>query len=66
MGDNLTDLYRERAEYADLESDCQQAKKFVRYGGFLWRWFNWIENVASRDRQDVDDEIRAIREARDD
>lgn len=51
------DLYRDRAEYADIESDCADAKKYTRVGGIFWRLFSWIERRAREERQMVQREI---------
>jgi hypothetical protein len=74
MSDDLADLYKERAEYADLESDCQDAKKYVWHGDFLWlfdwieraaaktRLFDWIERAAAKTRLQINQEITELKE----
>jgi len=62
MSDDLADLYKERAEYADLESDCQDAKKYVWHGDFLWRLFDWIERAAAKTRLRINQEITELKE----
>jgi hypothetical protein len=55
--ERLQDLYRERAHYADIESDCADAKKYTRVGGVFWRFFSWIERRAAASRLKVQEEI---------
>ena len=61
MSDELNELYRERAEYADMESSCQDAKKYTRYGGLWWRLFDWLERVAANGRREVNEDIAEIK-----
>jgi hypothetical protein len=61
MSDELNDLYKERAEYADMESDCQDAKKYMRYGGFWWRLFDWLERFAADGRREVNEDIAELK-----
>ena len=55
--ERLQELYQERAGYADIESDCIDAKKYTVVGGLAWRFFSWIERKAASYRRDVQDEI---------
>ena len=55
--ERLRELYKERAEYADIESDCIDAKKYTVVGGWGWRLFSWIERKATSYRRDVQSEI---------
>lgn len=59
MGDReyLQELYRERAEYADMESTAADAKKFARVGGVFWHIYSWFERRFERDRMEVQAEI---------
>ena len=54
---NLDDLYRERAELVDLESDCDDAMKYVKRGGVFCLIFRWIKRSCEADRQQVQAEI---------
>lgn len=57
MSDDLQDLYRQRAELVDLESDCDDAMKYARRGGVFYRCFGWIKRVCEADRRQVQTEI---------
>lgn len=62
----LRELYQERAEYAKLESSCQDVKKYIRHGGILWRLFDWIESSCAEARQELNEEIsRCVEKRRD-
>jgi hypothetical protein len=65
VSDELQELYRERAEYADMESTFQDIKKFVWHGGILWRLANWFEQSIAESRREVDEEIKELMRARD-
>ena len=64
VGDELNELYRERAEYADMESSCQDVKKYTRYGGLLWRLFDWLERIAAEGRREVNEDIAEIKSSK--
>jgi len=49
----IQELYKERSRYAQIESDCQDAKKYVRYNGLFYRLFSWLERYAAKYRADV-------------
>lgn len=51
------EMYQDRAEWADMESEIADAKKYVRVGGLLWRLFSWLERHAQRGRAEVQAEI---------
>lgn len=46
-------MSKEKAEYAELESECQDLKKFVPYNGFFWKLFDWVERKAAKWRQEL-------------
>jgi hypothetical protein len=61
MNDELNELYKERAEYADMESSCQDAKKYTRHGGLWWRLFDLLERFAVASRQQVNEDIAEVK-----
>lgn len=61
MSDDLPRLYQERAELAEIESDCDDAMKYVWQGGILYRLFSWIKRSAASGRVDVQAEIDELK-----
>ena len=58
--EDLHDLYKERAEIVDAESEVADAKKYVRVGGLFWRFYEWAERQLVKERADVQAEIDDI------
>jgi hypothetical protein len=60
MGNDLAELYKERAELAEMESECEEAKKYARHGGFWWRIFNWLQRGLAKEREAINIEIAEL------
>ena len=58
---DLDDLYKERAEWADMESECSETQKYTVVGGFWWHFFEWFKRKFESYRLDVQAEIDAHR-----
>jgi hypothetical protein len=50
---DLQKLYQERAELAELESDCNEAIKHTRRDGLFYRFFSWLKRQAESSRAEV-------------
>jgi len=51
------ELYKERAEWANLESDISESRKYFPVGGFFWKLFGWFDRKAKQGRREVQEEI---------
>lgn len=62
MDEYREELYRDRAEWADIESEAEDAKKYTRVGGFWWKLLSWFQRQAKTERLIVQDEIDDLNE----
>ena len=60
MSNDLADLYRERAELAEKESVCEDAKKYAWHGGFWWRLFDWLQRRLAEERKAINLELAEL------
>jgi len=57
-------LYKERAEWADLESDVEEGRKYFRVGGFFWMLADWLDRQAKEGRREVQEELDQLQYGR--
>jgi len=57
-------LYKERAEWAELESDVAEGRKYFRVGGFFWKLADWFDRQAKEGRREVQEELDQLQHAR--
>lgn len=60
MDEYRRELYEDRAEWADFESDISEARKYAVVGGWFWRLCDWFERMARKERQEIQAEIDAM------
>lgn len=58
--DDLYKLYKERAEWADLESEISEARKYAQEGGLFWRIHNALDHFCKNGRSEIQEEIDYI------
>ena len=58
---DLQGLYRERAELAELESDCDEVIKHTWRDGLFYRFFSWVKRQAKKSRAEVQADIDELK-----
>jgi hypothetical protein len=58
---DLQKLYQERAELAELESDCDEVMKYTWRDGLFYRFFSWVKRRAENSRAEVQADIDELK-----
>jgi hypothetical protein len=64
MQHDLQELYEARAEWADLESEVNESRKYIVTGGWLDRVCVWILRISERERAEIQAEITQAQDAK--
>ena len=58
-------LYKERAEWAELESEIAEGKKYFTVGGWSWKIAEFLDREAKEARAEIQEEIDAMNKPHD-
>jgi hypothetical protein len=61
MDEDRQELYEDRAEWVDLESDVSREKQTAEIGGFWWKFLSWCEAKAKKERLLVQSQIDQLK-----